>query len=63
MTALRILPPADYIGAVESIPYVVRLVKVLQDKGAVYDVDGDLYFSVRATPGSEVWPTSIANRC
>jgi L-cysteine:1D-myo-inositol 2-amino-2-deoxy-alpha-D-glucopyranoside ligase len=50
MAALRVLPPADYIGAVESIPYVVRMVQVLQDKGAVYEVDGDLYFSVRADP-------------
>jgi L-cysteine:1D-myo-inositol 2-amino-2-deoxy-alpha-D-glucopyranoside ligase len=50
MTALRVLPPADYIGAVESIPYVVRLVKVLQEKGAVYDLDGDLYFEVHADP-------------
>jgi len=50
MTALRILPPADYIGAVESIPYVARLVKVLQDKGAVYPVEQDLYFDVGADP-------------
>jgi L-cysteine:1D-myo-inositol 2-amino-2-deoxy-alpha-D-glucopyranoside ligase len=50
MTALRVLPPADYIGAVESIPYVVRLVKVLQDKGSVYQVDQDLYFAVGADP-------------
>ncbi len=50
MTALRILPPADYIGAVESIPYVVRLVQVLQDKGAVYPVEQDLYFEVGADP-------------
>jgi len=50
MTALRILPPADYIGAVESIPYVARLVQVLQDKGAVYPVEQDLYFDVGADP-------------
>ena len=50
MTALRILPPADYIGAVESIPYVARLVQVLQDKGAVYPVEQDLYFEVGADP-------------
>jgi L-cysteine:1D-myo-inositol 2-amino-2-deoxy-alpha-D-glucopyranoside ligase len=50
MTALRILPPADYIGAVESIPYVVRLVQVLQERGAVYPVGEDLYFEVATDP-------------
>ena len=51
MTALRILPPAHYIGAVESIPLVVDLVVQLLAKGAAYDVDGDVYFSVHADPG------------
>jgi L-cysteine:1D-myo-inositol 2-amino-2-deoxy-alpha-D-glucopyranoside ligase len=50
MTALRVLPPADYIGAVESIPLVVDLVEKLRERGCVYDVEGDLYFSVRADP-------------
>ncbi len=46
MQALNVLPPRDYIGAVESIPSVARYVEDLQAKGAVYSVDGDLYFSV-----------------
>jgi L-cysteine:1D-myo-inositol 2-amino-2-deoxy-alpha-D-glucopyranoside ligase len=46
MTALRVLPPDHYIGAVESIPLVVALIEKLQQAGAVYSVDGDLYFSV-----------------
>ncbi len=46
MEALNVLPPRDYIGAVESIPSVARYVEDLQEKGAVYSVDGDLYFSV-----------------
>ena len=50
MEALRVLPPAEYIGAVESIPSVVRYVRSLQQRGAVYDVDGDLYFDVHADP-------------
>jgi len=50
MTALRVLPPQEYIGAVESIPLVVELVQQLQEHGLVYDVDGDLYFSVRSDP-------------
>jgi L-cysteine:1D-myo-inositol 2-amino-2-deoxy-alpha-D-glucopyranoside ligase len=46
MTALRVLPPDHYIGAVESIPLVIALIEKLQQAGAVYAVDGDLYFSV-----------------
>jgi L-cysteine:1D-myo-inositol 2-amino-2-deoxy-alpha-D-glucopyranoside ligase len=50
MTALRVLPPAHYVGAVESIPLVVALIQRLQAAGAVYQVDDDLYFSVTADP-------------
>ncbi len=50
MEALNVLPPRDYIGAVESIPSVARYVEDLQAKGAVYSVDGDLYFRVAADP-------------
>ncbi|RYJ05369.1 MAG: cysteine--1-D-myo-inosityl 2-amino-2-deoxy-alpha-D-glucopyranoside ligase, partial [Actinomycetales bacterium] len=46
MTALRVLSPAHYIGAVESIDLVVDLVEKLGD--AVYAVDDDLYFEVHA---------------
>src|SRR6266508_2899484 len=46
MEALRILPPDQYVGAVESIPLVIALIERLQAAGAVYAVDGDLYFSV-----------------
>jgi L-cysteine:1D-myo-inositol 2-amino-2-deoxy-alpha-D-glucopyranoside ligase len=48
MTALRVLPPAHYIGAVESIPLVVELVERLRESGQAYEVDGDLYFSVNS---------------
>ncbi len=50
MTALRVLPPDAFIGAVESIPLVVDLVKRLSERGFVYDVDGDLYFAVHSDP-------------
>ncbi|MCW2756933.1 MAG: L-cysteine:1D-myo-inositol 2-amino-2-deoxy-alpha-D-glucopyranoside ligase [Nocardioidaceae bacterium] len=50
MEALRVLAPDAYVGAVEAIPLVVAMVQRLQDAGAVYDVDGDLYFSVTADP-------------
>src|SRR5690606_7410537 len=48
MTWLRVLPPDHYLGAVESIRLVVELISRLQEASAVYDVDGDLYFSVRS---------------
>ena len=50
MQALRVIPPRHYIGAVESIPHIVELIKVLVDKGAAYDVDGDIYFDVHTDP-------------
>jgi len=50
MEALRVLPPAHYTGAVESIPLVIALIQRLQAAGAVYRVDDDLYFSVTADP-------------
>lgn len=50
MSDLHIIPPERYIGAVESIPLVVEAVIALQDKGAVYQVDDDLYFSVKSDP-------------
>jgi L-cysteine:1D-myo-inositol 2-amino-2-deoxy-alpha-D-glucopyranoside ligase len=50
MTALRVLPPHAYIGAVESIPGIVELVEQLVNQGSAYSVDGDLYFSVRSDP-------------
>ena len=55
MEALRILPPGTYLGAVESIPAVVRLVQRLQDGGQVYPASDpqypDLYFRTRGAPG------------
>ncbi|MDT3399796.1 cysteine--1-D-myo-inosityl 2-amino-2-deoxy-alpha-D-glucopyranoside ligase [Streptomyces sp. B1866] len=50
MTALRILPPRAYIGAVEAIPGIVPLVERLRDAGAAYELEGDVYFSVESDP-------------
>ncbi len=50
LTALRILPPTHFIGAVESMEHIVELIGRLRDNGTAYDVDGDLYFSVDAAP-------------
>ena len=48
MEALRVLAPDHYIGAVESIPLVIDLITRLQEAGAIYEVESDLYFSVTA---------------
>jgi L-cysteine:1D-myo-inositol 2-amino-2-deoxy-alpha-D-glucopyranoside ligase len=50
MVALAVLPPREYVGAVEAIPAVVDIVRRLRELGAAYDVDGDTYFSVHADP-------------
>jgi L-cysteine:1D-myo-inositol 2-amino-2-deoxy-alpha-D-glucopyranoside ligase len=50
MEALRVLPPDEYVGAVESIPLDIELIERLRERGHVYDVDGDLYFTVHADP-------------
>ncbi len=48
MTALRLLPPRHYIGAVEAIPRIIPLVERLREAGAAYDLEGDVYFSIEA---------------
>src|SRR5690606_28842082 len=46
--ALRVLPPRDFVGAVESIPEVVEMIEKLLASGAAYRVDDpeypDVYF-------------------
>jgi L-cysteine:1D-myo-inositol 2-amino-2-deoxy-alpha-D-glucopyranoside ligase len=46
MFALRVIAPNDYIGAVEAIPRVADWIAALQERGAVYQVDEDLYFDI-----------------
>jgi L-cysteine:1D-myo-inositol 2-amino-2-deoxy-alpha-D-glucopyranoside ligase len=50
MTALRVIPPREYAGAVESIPLIIEFIERLRARGAAYDLDGDLYFPVSADP-------------
>ncbi len=50
MAALAVIPPDVFAGAVESIPIIVALIERLQESGAVYDVDGDLYYAITADP-------------
>jgi L-cysteine:1D-myo-inositol 2-amino-2-deoxy-alpha-D-glucopyranoside ligase len=52
MTALRVLPPQDYLGATETIDEVVEVVEKLLASGAAYVVDDaeypDVYFRADA---------------
>ena len=50
MTALRVISPAEYVGAVEAVQEIARFVAELKARGAAYDVDGDIYFSIAAAP-------------
>jgi L-cysteine:1D-myo-inositol 2-amino-2-deoxy-alpha-D-glucopyranoside ligase len=53
MTALRVLPPREYVGAVEAIPEVVEQVAKLLSSGAAYRADDaefpDVYFDHQAS--------------
>jgi L-cysteine:1D-myo-inositol 2-amino-2-deoxy-alpha-D-glucopyranoside ligase len=54
MTALRVLPPEDFVGAVESIPRIVAHIEDLLDEGLAYVLDdgtGDIYHDVAQAPG------------
>src|SRR3954451_11125294 len=50
MSALRVLPPERFVGAVESMGLITELIGRLQDAGVLYAVEDDLYFSVAADP-------------
>jgi L-cysteine:1D-myo-inositol 2-amino-2-deoxy-alpha-D-glucopyranoside ligase len=51
MTALRVLPPDEYIGAVEAIPEITDAIERLVAAGNAYRLDEDIYFPVSAAPG------------
>jgi L-cysteine:1D-myo-inositol 2-amino-2-deoxy-alpha-D-glucopyranoside ligase len=50
MTELRVLPPREYVGAVEAVPQITEAVGALRERGATYDLEGDVYFSVHSDP-------------
>lgn len=53
MEQLSVIPPRDYVGAMESVDEVIQMVQTLLDKGAAYIVDDpehpDVYASAHAT--------------
>src|SRR2546430_6715143 len=52
MEALRVLPPRDYVGVIESIPEITEMVAKLLADGFAYraeDGPADIYYDVTAT--------------
>jgi L-cysteine:1D-myo-inositol 2-amino-2-deoxy-alpha-D-glucopyranoside ligase len=62
MEALRVLPPTYYIGAVEALPVIDRFAERLAARGALYDLEGDIYFArcADATFGSLAGPDTMS---
>jgi L-cysteine:1D-myo-inositol 2-amino-2-deoxy-alpha-D-glucopyranoside ligase len=50
MEALRVLPPTELIGAVEALPVIDEFAAKLAARGALYDLDGDVYFARESDP-------------
>jgi L-cysteine:1D-myo-inositol 2-amino-2-deoxy-alpha-D-glucopyranoside ligase len=51
MTALRVLPPDEYVGAVEAVAEIAHGIEQLVADGNAYRVDDDVYFPVSAAAG------------
>ena len=50
MEILSVIPPRDYIGAMESVDEVIEMVQMLLDDGKAYQLDhGDIYAPITAT--------------
>src|SRR5690348_1972749 len=67
MEALRILPPGHLVGAVEALPLIERLSHVLADRGALYELERDVYFSRASDPAfgavSHLGPAAMLALC
>ena len=50
MTALQVLAPEHYVGAVEAIPLINDFLVGLGNRGALYEVETDTYLTVHADP-------------
>ena len=50
MTALRLLPPDHLVGAVEALGVIEKFTGALADRGALYELEGDVYFLRSADP-------------
>jgi L-cysteine:1D-myo-inositol 2-amino-2-deoxy-alpha-D-glucopyranoside ligase len=45
-----VLPPARLVGAVEALPVIEQLTRRLAERGSLYELEGDLYFSRGSDP-------------
>lgn len=74
MEALNVIPPTQYVGAVESVPLIVDGVEHLLAEGVAYRVpgteggpDGDVYFDIeaaqRVTPATEAGAWVLGQVC
>jgi len=60
MTELRILPPNNYLGVVESMSTVIKYIKALIATGKTYDLQGDIYLDLSKVQGAlENLPVAI----
>jgi L-cysteine:1D-myo-inositol 2-amino-2-deoxy-alpha-D-glucopyranoside ligase len=46
MTALNVIPPTRYMGAIESIPLVTLAIDKMAKNRSTYEIENDMYFSV-----------------
>jgi len=52
MTELRVLPPSNYLGVVESMELVIQHISSLIETGRTYELEGDIYLSLSNIPGA-----------
>ncbi|GAA1121043.1 cysteine--1-D-myo-inosityl 2-amino-2-deoxy-alpha-D-glucopyranoside ligase [Citricoccus alkalitolerans] len=69
MEALNVLAPDHYVGATETVDWVVQSVEALVDNGTAYSVpgvdggpDGDVYFSIDAAEEATHWTLGSIGR-
>ena len=51
MTALRVLPPENYQGVVESMSTIIKSVEMYLNKNVAYNIEGDIYLELAKVPG------------
>lgn len=60
MTELRVIPPSNYLGVVESMEIVLTHIAALMTSDKTYTIDGDIYLDLTAVPGAiENLPISV----
>jgi len=57
-----VLPPDNLIGAVEALPVIDRFTQLLGGRGALYDIDEDVYFARASDPrfGAVAGPGTVS---